>query len=83
MNKESFNAMLSIADCGLTFEQFQKQAINHAISGWNGEYCDYLLRKFNDCEQCRKIFDRCKRHSYRWCISIGDALHHFISHGKI
>jgi len=67
----------------MTLQEFQQQSITHINRGWNGERAARLLAKFNDKKECVRIFNRCKLIAYRNCISIGDARHHLISHGKV
>lgn len=67
----------------MTLDEFQQQSIAHINWGWNDERAARLLAKFNDKKECTRIFNRCKLIAYRNCISIGDARHHLISHGKV
>lgn len=67
----------------MTLQEFKEQSISHVNWGWDGEFAEHLINKFNNSTECAKIFSRCKLVAYRNCISIGDARHHLITHGKI
>lgn len=67
----------------MTLDEFITQSIAHVNWGWSGKYAADLTAKFNDRKEAAKIFKRCKLVSYRSGLSIGDARHHLISHGKI
>lgn len=67
----------------MTLQEFKEQSISHVNWGWDGELAERLISKFNNPKECAKIFSRCKLVAYRNCISIGDARHHLITHGKI
>lgn len=67
----------------MTLDEFITQSISHVNWGWRGVYATYLLAKFNDRKEAANIFNRCKLVAYRSAISIGDARHSLISHGKI
>lgn len=67
----------------ITITEFKARFLALISWGWRGQYAEELTEKANNPEQLAKIFNLTKLVAFRNSISLGDALHHLISHNKI